>query len=45
MRHHTGTEWVFPVQQQFGETQVATIHFACAFVFILSLAAICFYFA
>lgn len=34
-----------PVQQQFGETQVATIHFACAVVFILSLAAICFYFA
>jgi hypothetical protein len=34
-----------PVQQQFGETQVAAIHFACAVVFILSLAAICFYFA
>jgi hypothetical protein len=34
-----------PVQQQFGETRVAAIHFACAVVFILSLAAICFYFA
>jgi hypothetical protein len=34
-----------PVQQQFGETLVATIHFACAAVFILSLAGICFYFA
>jgi hypothetical protein len=34
-----------PVQQQLGETLVATIHFACAAVFILSLAGICFYFA
>jgi O-antigen/teichoic acid export membrane protein len=34
-----------PFQQQFGETLVATIHFACAAVFILSLAVICFYFA
>jgi hypothetical protein len=34
-----------PVQQYFGETVVATIHFACAAVFILSLAAICFYFS
>jgi hypothetical protein len=34
-----------PVQQRLGETPVATIHFVCAAVFILSLAAICFYFA
>lgn len=34
-----------PVQQQWGETTVAAIHFACAIVFILSLAGICFYFA
>jgi hypothetical protein len=34
-----------PVQQQLGETLTATVHFACAAVFILSLAAICFYFA
>lgn len=34
-----------PVQQYFGETLVATIHFACASVFILSLAAISFYFS
>jgi hypothetical protein len=34
-----------PVQQWLGETLVATIHFGCAVVFILSLAAICFYFA
>ena len=34
-----------PTQQLLGETQVATIHFASAVVFILSLAAISFYFA
>jgi len=34
-----------PVQQELGETLVATVHFVCATVFILSLAAICFYFA
>jgi hypothetical protein len=33
------------VQQQFGESLVATVHFACAAVFILSLAAMCFLFA
>jgi hypothetical protein len=33
------------VQQQFGETRVAAIHFTCAIVFILSLAAIAFLFA
>jgi Protein of unknown function (DUF998) len=34
-----------PVQQELGETVVATVHFISAAVFILSLAAICFYFA
>ncbi|MGC5019337.1 hypothetical protein [Micromonospora sp. DT47] len=34
-----------PVQQQLGETLTATIHFVCAAVFILSLAAIAFLFA
>ena len=34
-----------PVQQLLGEVPVATIHFGCALVFILSLAAICFVFA
>jgi hypothetical protein len=34
-----------PVQQYLGETPAATIHFVCATVFILSLAAISFYFA
>jgi Protein of unknown function (DUF998) len=34
-----------PVQQWLGEELVATIHFVCAVVFILSLAGICFYFA
>jgi hypothetical protein len=34
-----------PVQQYFGETVVATFHYTCAAVFILSLAGICFYFA
>ena len=33
------------VQQQFGETFVASIHFACATIFILCLAAIAFLFA
>jgi uncharacterized membrane protein (UPF0136 family) len=33
------------VQQQFGETLIAGIHFAFAAIFILSLAAICFVFA
>ena len=33
------------MQQQLGETTAATIHFVCATVFILSLAAISFYFA
>jgi hypothetical protein len=31
------------VQQRFGETLVATLHFTFAFLFILSLAVICFY--
>jgi len=34
-----------PVQQQFGETLVATIHYSCAAVFILCLARISFLFA
>jgi hypothetical protein len=34
-----------PVQQAFGETLVAGIHFVCAAVFVLSLAAIAFLFA
>lgn len=34
-----------PVQQHFGETFVATLHFGCALAFILSLALICFVFA
>jgi hypothetical protein len=34
-----------PVQQWLGETVVAGVHFACAAVFILSLAVISFYFA
>lgn len=34
-----------PFQQRFGEVPVARIHFACAVVFILSLAWICFLFA
>jgi hypothetical protein len=34
-----------PMQQYWGETEVAMIHFASAGVFILSLAATCFYFA
>jgi hypothetical protein len=34
-----------PIQQQLGERLVAGIHFACAVVFILSLAAIAFLFA
>jgi hypothetical protein len=33
------------LQQRLGETLVATIHFVFAIVFILSLVAICFYFA
>jgi hypothetical protein len=34
-----------PIQQLWGETAVATVHFASAAVFILSLAVTCFYFA
>ena len=34
-----------PLQQQFGETLIAGIHFTFAAIFILSLAAICFVFA
>ena len=34
-----------PLQQALGETSVATVHYICAGVFILSLAAICFVFA
>jgi hypothetical protein len=34
-----------PIQQQLGEKLVATIHFSCAIVFILSLAVIAFLFA
>jgi hypothetical protein len=34
-----------PIQQQLGEKLVAGIHFTCAAIFILSLAAICFVFA
>jgi hypothetical protein len=34
-----------PLQARWGEEAVATIHFTCAGVFILSLAAICFVFA
>jgi hypothetical protein len=34
-----------PIQQQLGESLVAGIHFACAVVFILSLAWLCFFFA
>ena len=34
-----------PIQQQFGETTIAGIHFTFALIFILSLAAICFVFA
>jgi len=34
-----------PIQQMFGEVPVATVHFGCALVFILTLAAICFVFA
>lgn len=33
------------LQQAFGETAVATIHYICAAIFILGLAAICFLFA
>jgi hypothetical protein len=33
------------LQQAFGETAVAVIHFTCAAIFILSLAALCFLFA
>jgi hypothetical protein len=34
-----------PIQQHLGETLVATIHYSCAAVFIISLAGISFYFA
>lgn len=34
-----------PVQQRLGEVQAAAIHFGCALVFILTLAALCFVFA
>jgi hypothetical protein len=34
-----------PVQQKFGETPVAAVHFVCAVIFILCLAAIAFLFA
>ncbi|HEU5037351.1 MAG TPA: hypothetical protein VFT70_10115 [Nocardioides sp.] len=34
-----------PLQERWGEQTVATIHFTCAAVFILSLAALCFVFA
>ncbi|WP_395659853.1 hypothetical protein [Nocardioides sp.] len=34
-----------PLQARWGEHAVATVHFACAAVFVLSLAALCFVFA
>jgi hypothetical protein len=34
-----------PIQQQFGETRIAGLHFIFAAIFILSLAAMCFVFA